>query len=67
MWDSVVNSGSQQQMDTPKQSSPLDQVRDTQQTPAQAGRFNGEQPVSKSDEDAVWEGIIGAGNRSNVL
>lgn len=67
MWDTVINRGTQPQVSNPKQSSPLDQVRDTQQTPAQAGRFNGEQPVNKSDEDAVWEGIIGAGNRSNVL
>ena len=67
MWQSVNGTDSQQQMNTPRQSSPLDQIRDTQQTPAQAGRFNGEQPVNKSDEDAVWEGIVGAGNRSNVL
>ena len=67
MWQSVDGTDNQQQMNAPRPSSPFDQIRQTQQTPAQAGRLNGEQPVNKSDEDAVWEGIIGAGSKSNVL
>ena len=44
-----------------------DQVRAMQRTPAQVGLATGERPVSKNEEDAVWEGIVGAQNRSNVL
>ena len=44
-----------------------DQVRAMQRTPAQVGLASGERSVSKNEEDAVWESIVGAQNRSNVL
>ena len=46
---------------------PLDVVRQNQAVPQQAGILSGEQPVRKSDDEAVWEGILKAGSRANVL
>ena len=46
---------------------PLDQVRQNQQAPTPAGILNGEQPQRKSEMDSVWEGIVNAGSRTNVL
>ena len=46
---------------------PLDIVRQNQAVPQQAGILSGEQPVRKSDDEAVWEGILKAGSRANVL
>ncbi len=67
MWQTLEGTDSQQTMNAPIASSPLDQIRNTQQTPTQAGRLNGEQPINKSESDAMWDGIVGAGSRSNVL
>jgi len=46
---------------------PLDQVRQNQQAPMPAGILTGEQPERKSEVDSVWEQVIKAGKRSNVL
>ena len=46
---------------------PLDQVRQNQQAPTPAGILNGEQPQRKSDSDKMWDSIMKAGKRSNVL
>ena len=46
---------------------PLDQVRQNQQAPTPAGILNGEQPKRKSDSDKMWDNIVKAGSRTNVL
>ena len=51
------------------QGSPLDQVRNVQSQPQQVGGIlQGEKPqMPKSDNDAMWDGIVAAGGRTNVL
>jgi len=63
MWRDVANSEQGQQIERP-----LDSVRQTQGTPAQGGVLQGQAPQTpKSDEDAMWDGILKAGSRTNVL
>ena len=50
-----------------QQGSPLDTIRDNQNKPQSAGVLQGQQPVVKSEEDSVWEGIMGAPNNSGRL
>ena len=45
----------------------LDAIRQNQSVPQQAGILSGEQPIKKDEKDSVWEGIVKAGSRSNVL
>jgi len=61
MWRAVNNP------ETANNESPLDAIRQNQAVPQQAGVLNGEQPTRKSDADEMWDGIIKAGARSNVL
>ena len=51
------------------QPSPLDQVRNVQSQPQQVGGvLQGEKPqMPKSDADAMWDSIVNAGGRANVL
>ena len=44
--------------------SPLDKVRQNQANPTPAGTIAGAQPSRKSDEDKMWSGIMGAGDRT---
>ena len=46
---------------------PLDQVRQNQQAPTPAGILAGEQPKRKSETDDIWEQVMNAGSRKNVL
>tara|TARA_R100001224_G_C4012078_1_gene146446 strand:+ start:480 stop:1205 length:726 start_codon:yes stop_codon:yes gene_type:complete len=62
MWRAVTQQPAQDE-----NGNPLDVVRQNQAVPQQAGILSGEQPVRKSDDDAVWEGILKAGSRANVL
>ena len=64
MWRAVVDSGtSGQQVENP-----LDEVRQTQGTPAQGGILQGQAPdVPKTDAESMWESITKAGRRTNVL
>ena len=50
-----------------QQGSPLDAIRDNQNRPQTAGVLQGQQPVVKSDEDSVWEGIMGAPSNAGRL
>ena len=49
------------------ENNPLDQVRNTQNIPQSGGVLQGERPQVKDDIDSMWEGIVKAGGRSNVL
>ena len=62
MWRAVT-----QQPQQDENGNPLDAIRENQAVPQQAGILTGEQPVRKSDDEAVWEGILKAGSRANVL
>jgi len=63
MWRSVAGSEASNQVPNP-----LDDVRNTQENPAVGGVLQGQQPQApKSDEDAMWDGIVKAGSRAKVL
>ena len=46
---------------------PLDQIRQNQANPQPAGVLQGSQPEKKSETDQLWESVMAAGKRSNVL
>jgi len=46
---------------------PLDQIRQNQANPQPAGVLQGSQPEKKSETDQMWEAVMSAGKRSNVL
>ena len=63
MWRAVAKSESSNQVPNP-----LDDVRQTQGGPAQGGILQGQPAQSpKTDDDSMWEGIMSAGSRSDVL
>ena len=62
MWRSV--SGEPAQDDN---GNPLDAIRQNQAVPQQAGVLSGEQPVRKDEKDSMWDSIMKAGSRANVL
>ena len=64
MWQAVQGAPANE-----GQESPLDQVRNVQSQPQQVGGIlQGEKPqMPKSDADAMWDGIVNAGGRTNVL
>ena len=43
---------------------PLDKIRQNQNNPTSAGTIAGAQPSRKSEEDKMWSGIMGAGDRT---
>ena len=46
---------------------PLVQIRQNQANPQPAGVLQGSQPEKKSETDKMWEQVMSAGKRSNVL
>ena len=62
MWQSVTGEPAKDD-----NGNPLDAIRQNQAVPQQAGVLSGEQPVRKSEQDSMWEGIVKAGSRANVL
>ena len=62
MWRTVQgnNTSTQQQVD-------LTQVRENQAVPTSPGVMQGQKPQQKSSIDNMWDGIVKAGGRSNVL
>jgi len=68
MWQSVQSNDNENATEQPNFTpSPLDQVRETQNNPAYGGLLGGEQPTVKNDTDEMWDGIMKAGSRKNVL
>ena len=69
MWQSV--SGNENNESAASQTNaaprPLDHVRETQNNPAYGGILGGETPNVKNDTDEMWDGIMKAGSRKNVL
>ena len=64
MWRAVADSeASGQQV-----GNPLDEIRQTQGTPAQGGVLQGQAPETpKTDADSMWDSIKNAGSRTSVL
>jgi hypothetical protein len=59
MWRSVADNEQGNQV-----SNSLDNVRNTQQNPAVGGVLQGQKPQAPmSDDDAMWQGILGAGDK----
>ena len=46
---------------------PLSHVRQTQNSPAVGGVLNGNIPQNKSDDEKMWEGVVGAAKVGNKL
>ena len=63
MWRAVMNEG----QGTVAGDNPLDNVRQTQSTPTPGGILQGQQPQAKSGKDDMWDNIVAAGSRTNVL
>ena len=63
MWRAMMNEG----QGTVTADNPLDNVRQTQDTPTPGGILQGQQPQVKSEKDGMWDSIVGAGSRTNVL
>ena len=62
MWQSV------EQGVTASNNNPLDKVRDVQSQPQPTGVLQGERPQGlKSDDDSMWDSVMKAGSRNNVL
>ena len=62
MWKSVTGEPAQDD-----NGNPLDAVRQNQAVPQQGGVLTGEQPVRKDEKDSMWDSIMKAGSRANVL
>ncbi len=63
MWQSVT----QKPTEGNQNNNPLDAIRQNQAVPQQAGVLNGQQPVKKDEKDSMWDNIMKAGSRANVL
>ena len=50
-----------------KTENPLDQIRENQANPQAAGVLQGSQPERKNETDQMWDQVMNAGKRSNVL
>ena len=46
---------------------PLDKIRQTQASPQAAGVLQGQQPERKSDDEAMWEGVLGSTRVGNKI
>ena len=63
MWKAVSKAPAESHNDNP-----LDKVRDVQQQPQPTGVLQGERPKGpKSDDDSMWDSVMKASGRSNVL
>ena len=62
MWQAVMGEGQGTVTDNP-----LDNVRQTQQAPTPGGILQGQQPQARSEKDSMWDSIVAAGSRTNVL
>jgi hypothetical protein len=67
MWQSVTQKPTEGGNNSESNLNPLDSIRQNQAVPQQAGILNGEQPIKKDDKDSMWDNILKAGSRTNVL
>ena len=64
MWQSVTQKPTESEQSN---NNPLDAIRQNQAVPQQAGVLNGQQPVKKNENEAMWDSIMKAGSRAKVL
>ena len=64
MWQSVTQEPTESEQNN---QNPMDSIRQNQSVPPQAGVLNGERPIKANEKDEMWEGIMKAGGRTNVL
>ena len=64
MWQAVTQKPTEGESNT---ESPLDAIRQNQAVPQQGGVLNGQQTVKKDEKDSMWNSIMKAGSRANVL
>jgi len=64
MWQAVTQKPTEGESNT---ESPLDAIRQNQAVPQQGGVLNGQQTVKKDEKDSMWDSIMKAGSRANVL
>ena len=64
MWKAVTG---EQPAQEGNNNNPLDSIRQNQAVPQQAGILTGEQPTRTDEKDDMWNNILKAGNRNNVL
>jgi hypothetical protein len=46
---------------------PLDKIRQTQSSPQAAGALQGQQPERKSEDEAMWEGVLNSSRVGNKI
>jgi hypothetical protein len=63
MWRSISGQPAQEG----NNENPLDAIRQNQAVPQQAGVLTGEKPIRKDEKDSMWDSIMKAGSRANVL
>ena len=63
MWRSISGQPAQEG----NNENPLDAIRQNQAVPQQAGILTGEKPIRKDEKDSMWDSIMKAGSRANVL
>ena len=63
MWKSVTGEPDEEG----NNNNPLDSIRQNQAVPQQAGVLSGEQPIRSDEKDDMWNNILKAGSRNNVL
>ena len=65
MWQAVTQKPTESEQSNSE--NPLDAIRQNQAVPQQAGVLNGQQPVKQDEKDSMWNAIMKAGSRANVL
>lgn len=65
-FDSQIQGGEQAPVQQPAQNRTIQQIQNTQATPASGGVLQGQQPQQPSDDEDMWKGILGA-SRGNKI
>jgi len=65
MWDAVENGNTEQVQEA--SNNPYDQIRQQETAPPQGGVLTGQQPVTKSESENLWDGVLGASRVGNKI
>ena len=65
MWDAVENENTEQVQEA--SNNPYDQIRQQQTAPPQGGVLTGQKPVTKSDSESLWDGVLTASRVGNKI
>ena len=64
MWQSVTQQPTEGEQNT---QNPINSIRQNQSVPQQAGILNGERQIKTDEKEDMWNNILKAGSRANVL